>query len=172
MSIEQAMIQRAAPRMLARRLAGAIDTEVVKGCLPDILPTPVRLEPRFQALGTEPSSDSIGYFMTEPPPPEAELVRMRVWISPDQKCDWNRSEVFLKQLAGLTHRAAYEIAGNREALHIDFLVHRQDSLLVSTAFRAMFHVCELSVDLLSPTQAATAGQRPEVRLVDFHPPAP
>jgi hypothetical protein len=50
MSIEEAMLARAKPYMLAARARETVQREVCKGCLPDISAHPVGLEPTYQPI--------------------------------------------------------------------------------------------------------------------------
>ena len=172
MSIERAMIDRAAPRMLAGRIQLAIDAEIAKGCCPSISQNPVELEPTFIPFGAGVSALPMVEILLRALPTEQQLLRFRVWISPDQKCDWNRSELFLKQLLRARHRVAFEISGNSRQLSIHLLVHEEDAMLVITAFRANFHQCEVSQDSEAPLAVHTANSDMHVNLIDIYPPPP
>lgn len=122
--------------------------EMSKGRRPDIAPRPVALESVcYPILGgenlTAPDSQSSAHGVPETPSDENELARLRIWISPQQKCDWVRSELFLKQLSCLSHRAALEIVGNEKCVVLQFLCHRADAGLVRTAFKGQFEQCGL-----------------------------
>ena len=104
MSIEKAMLARAKPHMLAARAREIVQREVCKGCLPDISVHPVALEPIYQPIfGPREFSEkgSPDLCTLEIPAGVEELVKLHLWISPNQKCDWNRCELFLKQLTGV-----------------------------------------------------------------------
>jgi len=147
MSIEQAMLAYVRPHMLAEKARAMVRAEASKGCRPEIAPEPVSLEPPYQPiLGTHDAFASGHQELWTPEPAigEEELVRLHVWISPNQKWDWKRSERFLKQLSVAFHRFALEIIGNQQAVRIQILCHNRDAPSLCTAFRAEFQECELS----------------------------
>ena len=153
MSIERALVAQAGPHMLAAKARLIIEGEASKGCLPDILPEPVALEPSFcpvwdAAKSLENAREPA--FVPEKPPREDDLLRLRVWISSDQKFDWRRSELFLKQLQRVARRVGLEISGNQDAITTALLCHRDDLPVVSAAFRGEFECCELSPFETSP----------------------
>ena len=124
MSIEQAMILRAQPQMVANHLSAFLEKEVSRGCQTKLAARPVALEPPYRPLvGNAAFEEPAEAVFEEPPRPE-EWVRLRVWVSPDQECDWNRSELFLKQLFCLARRVGFEISGNRDQIQVGLLVHR------------------------------------------------
>src|SRR5512139_1389971 len=146
MSIEGALIAQAQPYMVAARAKALIGEEIVKGCLPEISSNPVSLEPEFRPLW-DAKKDPTGRYQhpwtVEVPPPGEELVRLRLWISPEQKFDWNRSELLIKQLKTMSFRAGFEVAGNRSDITVSFLSHRSDLSIITAAFQGQFELCEL-----------------------------
>ncbi len=103
--------------MVAAKAQQLFDIEVGKGCDGSILPNPVALEPVFRpitgprdimALKDRPA------WVFEAPPKRQELVRYRVWLSPDQPFDWDCLEIFVKQLSLVSNRVGLEITGNHE----------------------------------------------------------
>ena len=125
MSIERALISQAQPYMVAARAKALIREEIAKGCQPDILPMPVSLEPVFQPLWDTDKDLNLRQcdpWTVEVPPPSGELVRLRIWISPEQEFDWNRSELFLKQLQTMSFRSEFEVTGNNKGITIPFLI--------------------------------------------------
>ena len=117
MSIENAMLARAKPYMLAAKAREIVQREVCKGCLPDISVHPVALEPIYQPIfGPRDIPEGVNSAMCtlEIPSPADELVRLRLWISPNQKCDWNRCELFLIRNARIVFNHAFrdELKGN------------------------------------------------------------
>lgn len=147
MSIEKAIIAQARPFMLAAKAQALIRTEVSKGCLPDISTGPVALEPAFQLIQTTKdilSEQNSPHAVPYPPPSPDGIVRMQIWISPDQKFDWNRSELFLKQLGSVSYRLAIEILGNQTEVIMALSCHQEDLPIVWSAFHGEFNQCELT----------------------------
>jgi hypothetical protein len=147
MSIETALIGQAHPFMVAARANALIREEQVKGCQPEISLVPVALEPHFQPLWNTNKDLNIGQgqpWILEDPPLRDELVRLQVWISPEHKFDWIRSELFIKQLQGISSRAGFEVVGNNKGITIALLSHRSDTPIITAAFRGQFEFCELT----------------------------
>jgi hypothetical protein len=67
-----------------------------------------------------------------------------VWISPEQKFDWNNCELFLKQLLKMSYRTSFEVFGNNEGITISFLIHRSDKPIITAAFEGEFDFCKLT----------------------------
>ena len=108
----------------------------------------------------------------EHPPNRDDIVRQQVWISPDQKFDWHRSELFLRQLCSVSHRVGLEISGNVEQILITILCHHADSAVVSAAFYGGFDRCELSTPTADPLSAMSPDAWDELALYDYFPPPP
>jgi hypothetical protein len=175
MSIEQAMILRAQPQALARKLSAAIDREVTKGCTRDISPLPVRLEPPFSPLlMTAHASDVTSAFpyVVAARDELVDPVRLRVWISPEQKFDWKHSELWLKQLADTSDRVAFQIAGNKEAIEVLVLCAPRDELLIKATFEAQFNMCEITSADASRLEGVPADAWAQAQFLDFFPPPP
>ena len=171
MSIEQAMILRAQPRILTQRLSALVQREVTKGCLPSIFPMPVGLEPRYHRILDDSTGDGSDFAVPEDPINPRERIRLRVWISPNQKHDWNYSEIFLKQLAIVSHRLAFEVVGNKEDIRVFLLCHKEDLSIVSAAFRGAFDSCEISKVCSGSGEGVEIGGC-SVAFMDFYPPPP
>ena len=105
------------------------------------------------------------------PGPASQRLRLRTWVSPQQRCDWRRAELFLKQLSLLRDHASFDIVGNRSAVHMYIACSEQDASLVEAAFRGQFEQC-----LLSRTASALfdnmPGQCETIRFRDYAPPPP
>ena len=147
MSIEQAILARAGSYALAEKTRGFLREEINKGCRPEIAPEPVALEPVYLPIlrvPPHPDSDPPRLWNIEEALPHEQQIRLRVWISPQQACDFQRSELCLKQLTGLGHRAAWEILGNKEQIMVQWLCHQDDLPVVQAAFSGQFEVCALS----------------------------
>ena len=147
MSIEDVMLARAPTHMLAERAREVVRVEASKGCRPCIANQPLALEPPYVPIrGPEQvgkGNDPIDCVI-EQPPPDHEFVRLKVWVSPQQSCDWHRSELFIKQLASIQHRVALEVLGNCKEMAIQLLCHQDDLPEVRTAFDGQFELCELT----------------------------
>ncbi len=147
MSIEKALIAQASPNVVANRLAVLIKEEAQKGCQPDISSFPVSLEPPFSPIWTMKKTLNIqetpGY-AAESPIKLDDLVRYRVWISPEQNAEWIRSELFLKLLQSMRFRTGFEVVGNNRNIAICLLCHRFDLPVLTSAFRGEFESCELT----------------------------
>ena len=169
MSLEHAIIRQQAPRMRAHQLQRTIQAEIAKGCSPHLFPYPVELEPPFLPVGC-PSEATIHPLATPLSGASADYVRLRLWVSPEQKCDWHRSEQFLKQLSILDRRAAFEISGNRDGIRLGLNIPVEDASLVRAAFRSIFELCELEWDR-NPILEQPCG-RMDLRFLDFYPEPP
>ena len=175
MSIEQALLARSQPYMLAAKVRELLHAEVYKGCLPDLVALPVALEPLYQPLfgtdgpATEGSSET---YVLDDPPPEPELLRLRIWLSPQQTCTWERSELFLKQLSHVRRRVAFEILGNQECTALQLLCSRDDLATVTTAFSSQFEQCALSPVSDDFMRDVAAQDWAGARFRDIYPPPP
>ena len=175
MSMEKALLAKARPYMLAAKAKEILRREVSKGCLPEILPQSVALEPAYHPiLGGDysPVVDCPDHWLPEEPPSEDDLVRLQIWVSPEQKCDWVRSELMLKQLSHAGRRISLEILGNQERIWTQILCHRADQPIIQAAFVGQFEQCMLTVspsDLLRGLPAETWA---EASFWDFFPPPP
>lgn len=173
MSIETAMVARAQPQMMAKAIKVLTAPEATKGCSPELAGVPVCLEPPYtplawlasgrapaQAAAYVPDSDPGGF------------GRLRVWIAPEQKPDWNHAELFLKQLYGLGNRVGFEIVGNSDEIGTYIVCQPGDIPVVATAFEAQFVHCELTPGGISPVQEALRADNLYLRFRDFYPPPP
>ena len=110
--------------------------------------------------------------MLESPPDEQEILRYKVWLSPDQPFSWDCLELFIKQLSLVSHRVGLEITGNRKRLSITLLCHRNDVPFVTTAFLSKLKYCRLS----PATDGSVFHAEPEVwegvNFCDCFPPPP
>ena len=170
-TIDQVRLERAAPRMAAKKLMALLSMEIAKGCSPKIEVEPVQLEPRYAQFGVE---DAVEHATAVPEAPTApgEWLRLRIWVSPDQKCDWTRSETLLKSMAGLSHRVAFEISGNIQSITIGLLVHRADAYVLTTIFRGLFECSEVTVDREPRLERVDWGRDTRVYLADYYPDPP
>jgi hypothetical protein len=172
MSVEKSLVLRTQPYFLAAKAQGLIQKEAAKGCSPEIYPFPVCLEPPFSQIvqgnvtaGEQPEALSC----TESPVDENGLVRLRVWLSPDQPFTWIRSELFLKGLKNLNHRAGLEIHGNREDIEINFILSSHDQPQFTTAFKSQFNQCELTLKPSDHLTQFTTEDWQKAQFLDFYP---
>lgn len=175
-SIEQALLARAYPRVLAARAHEIRDREASKGCRSEIAPYPVHLEPPYQpifSLQDVAESKSTSIATPEQRGAGDRMTRMQIWISPQQRCEWNRSELFLKQLSYARHRIALEVLGNRKRIMLQMLCHYDDARVVRTAFLAQFELCALT-HLRDDDLLASVPPRAwrDVGFHDYYPPPP
>lgn len=175
MSVEKALIARARPHMLEARARAVFDREVSKGCTPDITAIPVALEPCFAPINQSRnllSERGGANFIVEPLPQLNDMVRLQIWLSPDQPFSWLNSELFIKQLRSVSYRVGFEIVGNREKILIRFLVHLIDLPIIQTAFRGQFELCELSNDPSAPFNGLSRESWRDIVFMDCYPPPP
>ena len=143
--------------------------------MPDILAQPVALEPAYDpVLGGEDhlQRDRAGCCVYENPPAEDELVRLQLWISPEQTCEWVRSELLLKQLSHAHRRIALEIAGNKERIRVQILCHQADQPIVRASFLGQFEQCMLTFTRADLLRQLPADVWEGALFRDFFPPPP
>jgi len=175
MSEEKAIIKMEMPLMLKARVEGFLHEENRKGCDPQLSSVPVALEPTFSTIVC---SDNIRNnpvcFETicETIPHERELSRLQIWLSPNEEHDWQRSERFLKQLSQVSNRIGFEIIGNKEKIHIGFLVHQDDIPFLDTSYRGEFERCELTETPSIDGFSDLADQKKLISFLDYYPPPP
>ena len=177
-TLEQNLVARAGPHVLAARARVILEQEASLGCTPHLAPCPVELEPPFRDLTVlaanrfSPGADRpLQWVGAEPHVPEG-TARLRIWLPPDAKLDWTRSELFLRQLAAVGHRVVLDIAGNCDALSLSFTAHADDLPSVLTAFRAWYPECELGPLTDCPLDILVSGGSGVLLLRDFYPPPP
>ncbi|VGO13469.1 hypothetical protein PDESU_02026 [Pontiella desulfatans] len=157
--------------MAAKKLMSLLSMEIAKGCSPKIEVEPVRLEPCYALFGVEDNTEQ-STAIPEVPIVSGEWIRLRIWVSPEQKCDWNRSEILLKSMASLTHRVAFEISGNMQSITIGLLVHKADAYVLSTIFRGLFECSEVTVDREPLLECVDRGRDTRIYLADYYPDPP
>lgn len=169
------LIERARPVMLAEKARAILRQEICKGCLPDLSPSPVALEPPFLPLAQTSGllrGETVPLAILQEPPCLDDLVRCRVWISPEQAFDWRRSDLFLRQLLSVGHRVGLEIAGNQEEICLTVLCHQHDLPVVSAALSGEFNHCELGKPGRSFLTATSLDAWQHLALGDYFPPPP
>ena len=175
MSIEQALIAQAGPHMLKARLQAILGTEQEKGCRADLSVQTVALEPLFEPLVEYKDLYNVGgqsHGVIEPLPRNEELIRLQIWISPEQEFSWKRSELFLKQLFRTSNRLGFEIVGNGKNIIICIMCHRYDLPIVSAAFKGEFDRCELSQLKKDAFGRIPPDGWKNITFLDFFPPPP
>ena len=163
------------PYMRSAKAQVLIDAEVGKGCDGNILPNPVALEPVFRPITMTKDLMALKerpWWIFESPPEQQELLRYRVWLSPDQPFNWNCLELFIKQLSLVSHRMGLEITGNQERFSITLLCHRNDVPLVTTAFMSKLKFCRLSVAAEKLIFDAEPRLWENISFYDYFPPPP
>lgn len=175
MSVEESIVHYTGRYMLASKAQFLIDAEVGKGCLGNILPNPVALEPVFNPITMPRDIMALKdrpCWVFESPPDESELVRYQVWLSAEQPFDWKCFELFIRQLSLVSNRVGLEIAGNCERIEITLLCHRSDIPVVVTAFSSKLRFCRLSA--VKPDLIFDIGQDgwKYISLYDYFPPPP
>jgi hypothetical protein len=147
MTLERALINQAGSHIVANKLRNFIRAEINKGCSSNIASHPVSLEPNFNpiwaAIKGRDVQDMPDYSMVRPASAK-DLVRRQIWISPDQKFDWNNSELFIKQVQTTSFGMGFEVSGNSNKIMINFLCHRFDLPIINASFQGVFEYCELS----------------------------
>lgn len=172
MSIDRMLLARAQPPLAMARVEAAVRDERSKGCLPDLAPVPVALEPIYSRIQTPSEmlqADPAAPWSSAADVAHEDLCRLQVWPSPDEKFDWARCERFHKQVKGVTHRIGFEVAGNEARVRLNLLVHRADAPLLRAAFYGSFER-----SCLSPLDNALLSDMPleawnEARFWDYHP---
>jgi len=147
MNIEKALISESHSYMFSAKARALIEEEISKGCKPDLSLEPVALEPFYQPILSrkEITEQNItNHSTSEDPPLKENLTRLKVWLSPEQTFDWNRSELFLKQLQSVSHRIGFEIIGNEKEITISILCCHNDLPIILAAFQGEFERCQLS----------------------------
>jgi len=175
MSFERALIAQAQPYIVANRARDIIKGELGKGCRPDISPLPVSLEPCFKPLWEkikENLPNDQPQWVVEEPTFQKNLIRLQVWISPEQQFDWTRCEIFIKQLQTLSYRACFEIVGNKEKLALYFLLHRSDLPILSAVFKGEYECCELESLKFDPIGRLPAECWKRIYFKDYFPSPP
>lgn len=175
MSIEEALLARARPHMLAERKRQVLFQEMSKGCRPEIAPMPVALEPVYWplvGLRDIAADGAAPPWVAEPPVPTDQLVRFKVWISPKQKCDWLRSELFIKPISQAGHRIVFEIIGNQHQVGLYFLCHQDDFSVVRQPFRGQFQLCELTPYPAHPLRGVPVADWDQMVFGEWFPPPP
>jgi len=146
-SFERALIHQTGTHIVAAKLRSFIRAEISKGCSSNILAQPVSLEPNFNPIWTAMKKGNMqdhSNYTLEKPVLSKNMVRQQIWISPEQKFDWNDSELFIKQLQTISFRIGFEVTGNSDKIMINFLCHKFDLPVINAAFQGVFEYCELS----------------------------
>ena len=175
MSIEKALIAQAQPHLVASRLTTIMSEEAQKGCRPDISETPVSLEPYFRPAWAMKDTLNIHenpMHTIAKPAANNDLVRYRVWISSEQNAEWNRSELFLKQLQTMAFRMGFEVVGNNKDVAIYLLCHPFDLPVLTAAFQGQFESCELTPMDNGPLHTTPKNDWIKIVFRDYFPPPP
>ena len=177
MAIEQALLAQAVPEMVEKRIRAILEGEIAKGCSPVVSPDALELEPSYEHFSSlmirvrDKSPGCVPWQLQTPLPPD-RLVRARVWLSPEQPFDWKRSELWLKQLSGLSYRMSWEILGNSENIAMYVMCGQEDLPVVQAAFQGQFERCLLSPVDEHPLQKARLSEWGRAVFCDYFPSPP
>ena len=139
MAINDVILARAKPAFFAGTIAEQLALESLKGCAGELSSRPMALEPDYlpsPLWGTSSSASPKNHT-----PSKAEYLDyqfIRIWIAPEQRLEVEKAEIFLKQLAEVSHRVGFSISGNSEGLEISLTAHTQDLGVVEGAFARTF----------------------------------
>ena len=170
---EKHLLAQAGPFMLASQARQIIQTELPKGCNPEIWPDPVALEPPYTPIFINKQSQlqSLENIITYEPKPSAEdIVRLKVWISPQQPFNWQRAELFLKQLSCLKNRAGLEIIGNQVSICLNLLCSKEDAAIIEASFSGKMQNCKLSLVDQDIFSDISLGDWSNIQFFDYFPP--
>lgn len=174
-SRESAIVAHVPTYALSRRLEMLKAVEIAKGCDPMIWAQTVALEPAFTPirLGQQMIDKSARpSAVLEDMAVGDDLIRLRIWISPERAFQWVRCESFLKQLASASRRMLFEIAGNRGGISLGFGCHREEVPTVQNAFEAKTEHCLLTPQQGALFDRASVGVQSEIKLRDYLPEPP
>ena len=90
-TVGQALVTHAGPYMLAAKAKALVQAEVNKGCDGHLLSDPVALEPVYTQMTVPKDMTTLENrpcWAGENPPAAEDVVRLRVWTSPEQSFDW------------------------------------------------------------------------------------
>ena len=172
---ETAIVAQVPSHALAARLEAVQGMEITKGCEPALCSQTVALEPAYaplrlgQGMKDESGRSSV---VIEDVTSGQDLVRLRMWISPERVFQWARCESFLKQLSSVSHRRLFEIAGNRDGISLSLGCHRSDVPNIRIAFEAKVEHC-----MITPQRKAVFDRTSDtvwsgIRLQDYLPEPP
>lgn len=171
---EKAILAQGSSYMLASQAREIISTELIKGCDPTVWPEPVALEPLYMpitiaAKKLEPKQNSL-VITYEPKPSPEDIVRLKVWISPDQPFKWQRAELFLKQLASVKNRIGLEIIGNQISICINLFCRQDDADIVEASFSGKLPHCKLSLVDDGIFSGISLSEWSNIQFFDYYPP--
>lgn len=175
MSFELAAIANPRPGMIALQVRELLRAEIVKGCQREIASQPVPLEPQFRLLSHDAFGQREGVVTAAAgvgSAPSDSFLRLDIWISPEQKCDWLHSELFLKQLKRARAPMAFEISGNHDHIDLRLLCSRSDVSILRSAFYGVFERCELTPVRQDVLQALPRQAWDDLIFEDYVPPPP
>ena len=173
MSFEEAIIAQAKPFIARSRIQHLIGEEISKGCLPDLHPTPLELEPPYRCLHQELAQYRNTSSVALPPRTSTTTPsRHQIWISPKQSFNWNRAELFIKQLASIKRPIGFEISGNRTGIELSILAHPVDIPPIQTSFTGIFENSLLTATQETGLCSRLAEEPCCLEVQDFFPPPP
>jgi len=114
---ETALVAQVPSHALAARFEAVGATEITKGCEPALYSQTVALEPAYAPLRLgQGMKDESGRpcAVIEDAAGWQDMVRLRIWISPERAFQWVRCESFLKQLSS-EHLLESGVSSDRRA---------------------------------------------------------
>jgi len=175
MTVEHAMIAQAKLRMTPGMAQKILQEEACKGCLPDLAPVPVHLEPPFWDFRRDSDIFTPGgrpWYVPAQVPDEADIARFTVWVTPELVCDWLRAERLLKQLQRCVHPLAFEIAGNESHIEFLFLCNNNEATILHAAFLGEFPDCTLTRTTDPVLGQVSIARWDKAAFREFYPPPP
>lgn len=162
--------------MFSGKLEAKIFHEQHKGCCKEIHSRPVKpepaYEPDFEVAAKGDPSPKPSHVWDDASLDFGDIVRLKIWVSPVQKCDWNRAELMVKQFSFLKHRAAMEVVGNCKKIAVQFMCHKDDVAVIKTAFKGQFEQCHLAHASKEVLTAVSPELWEDMVFWDFYPPPP
>lgn len=172
---ETALVAQVPSHALAARLEATRASEIRKGCEPMLCSQTVALEPPYTRLlaGQDMKDESRrSRAVMENAVGRDDMVRLRVWISPERAFQWVRCESFLKQLSSASHRMLFEIAGNRDNIVLTLGCHRADLPNIKIAFEAKIEHCMITPQLRAAFDVSLDVAWTGIKLRDYFPEPP
>lgn len=171
MKTDAVLISQARPYMTQMACREFILEEAAKGCLPDIAPNPVHIEPPYRPitgkiLSYEEPTGSLGKEENK------YRYRITVLLDPKHKCEWLRAENFLKQLQRCEYPLAFETFGNMSEIALGFQCHEQDADVLIAAFTAQYPACQISAGTHPLLEIPTAHEWASAVFAEYYPPPP
>lgn len=167
MSVEQALLEQAPSVIAAAKAERLLRDELTKGCSPLLVAKPVSLEPVYSPMRR--IGGRAGQQVESIPIPDSRRAYRRIWMSPLQSWDWNRCELFLKQLSVAQGAIGFDLIGDRHDVSAVLHCDAKDMPILEAAFRGTFESCHLSPMNASPLSGLSESQWRTARFRDYYP---